>query len=508
MKKIIFVLYLSFGFTILMGQNLPDDIDISGSETGVIVVPDYLPSIWTNNFSLYTKYITPNGGSIHFIGQSNISEEQMIYSREVLAHYLTDLPGSQYGSDKSEVANVMAENNAQMIIYNGYHGEFNVPEINGQWLFEDEITVLGTVGYTTNDYNEHRDATFEEVLHMVHDFGIGVSGSWPFVQGALPEYQEEIYSAMENALPSSMGGNNLWGIEIEPGIMDWLEELENEGSLSQEYLASVIDSYYGLWGAFGQGMWGIYIASTREEIQELDPMGWALLDKFFSPMLMFEARIDQSFMGTFKIHFDENTDYTHKSQYIQFVRLTGSNHSNLMGNDYNNRLRGNNGNNTLSGGLGDDTAIFQGNYSEYLITNLSDNEYLISDLISGRDGEDTVIDIEYLEFSDLLFELASLTVSTIEIPTEYVLHPAYPNPFNPVTTLSYDLSEDGVVNITIYDLVGRHVRMLLDSPQTAGHRTIQWNATNNAGQQVPGGVYLYRIQAGQFRQTKKMILLK
>ena len=110
----------------------------------------------------------------------------------------------------------------------------------------------GTVAYTTNDYDEHRDATFEEVLQVVHDFGIGVSGSWQFVDGALPEYQEGIYSAMENALPYSMGGNNLWGIE--PGMMDWLEELQYEGSLSQEYLASVIDSYYGLWGAFGKGM--------------------------------------------------------------------------------------------------------------------------------------------------------------------------------------------------------------------------------------------------------------
>ena len=91
---------------------------------------------------------------------------------------------------------------------------------------------------------------------------------------------------------------------------------------------------------------------------------------------------------------------------------------------------------------------------------------------------------------------------------DYKIHNNYPNPFNPITTLSYDLPEDGIVNITIYDIVGRQVKALLHSPQTAGHRSIQWNATNNAGQQVPGGVYLYTIQAGQFRQTKKMVLLK
>ena len=94
------------------------------------------------------------------------------------------------------------------------------------------------------------------------------------------------------------------------------------------------------------------------------------------------------------------------------------------------------------------------------------------------------------------------------LPISYNLHNAFPNPFNPATTLRYDIPEDGFVNITIYDLVGRQVKALLNSPQTAGHRSIQWNATNNAGQQVPAGVYLYSIETANFRQTKKMVLLK
>jgi hypothetical protein len=102
----------------------------------------------------------------------------------------------------------------------------------------------------------------------------------------------------------------------------------------------------------------------------------------------------------------------------------------------------------------------------------------------------------------------NINESMKNIITEYNIHQNHPNPFNPVTTLSYDLPEDGIVNITIYDIVGRQVKALLNSPQTAGHRSIQWNATNNAGQQVPAGVYLYRIEAGEFRQTKKIVLLK
>ena len=94
------------------------------------------------------------------------------------------------------------------------------------------------------------------------------------------------------------------------------------------------------------------------------------------------------------------------------------------------------------------------------------------------------------------------------LPITYNLHNAYPNPFNPITTLRYDLPEDALVNITIYDMMGRVVRTMVNTEQNAGNKSVQWNATNNQGQPVSAGVYLYKIQAGEFRQTKKMILLK
>jgi hypothetical protein len=91
---------------------------------------------------------------------------------------------------------------------------------------------------------------------------------------------------------------------------------------------------------------------------------------------------------------------------------------------------------------------------------------------------------------------------------DYKVHNNFPNPFNPVTTLCYDLPEDAMVNITIYDMMGRVVSNLVSSQQNAGYKSIQWNATNNEGQPVSAGLYLYTIQAGNFRQTKKMVLLK
>ena len=93
-------------------------------------------------------------------------------------------------------------------------------------------------------------------------------------------------------------------------------------------------------------------------------------------------------------------------------------------------------------------------------------------------------------------------------PQGFVLEQNFPNPFNPSTTLRYELPEDGLVNVTIYDMMGRQVSTLLSSHQTAGYKSIQWNATNDFGKPVSAGVYLYQIQAGEFVQTRKMVLLK
>ena len=96
----------------------------------------------------------------------------------------------------------------------------------------------------------------------------------------------------------------------------------------------------------------------------------------------------------------------------------------------------------------------------------------------------------------------------INTPEKFRLNQNYPNPFNPFTNISYDLKEDSYVRITIYDLLGNAINNLVKSNQSSGYNSVEWNATNNQGQPVSAGVYLYSIEAGDFRQTKKMILLK
>ena len=92
--------------------------------------------------------------------------------------------------------------------------------------------------------------------------------------------------------------------------------------------------------------------------------------------------------------------------------------------------------------------------------------------------------------------------------TDYKVHNNYPNPFNPATTLRYDLPENLFVSITVYDMLGNVVSNLVNKDENSGYKSVQWNATNDKGQPVSAGVYLYTIQGGDFGQTRKMVLLK
>ena len=94
------------------------------------------------------------------------------------------------------------------------------------------------------------------------------------------------------------------------------------------------------------------------------------------------------------------------------------------------------------------------------------------------------------------------------IRDRYALQQNYPNPFNPSTQIRYDLPEQSYVNINIYDLMGRKIKSLINTHQDPGYRLIQWDATSDLGQPVSAGMYIYTIQAGEFRKTRKMVLLK
>ena len=157
---------------------------------------------------------------------------------------------------------------------------------------------------------------------------------------------------------------------------------------------------------------------------------------------------------------------------------------------------------------------------------LLEDGYLMTGAVYGDDITtaiiDGAIDGERLTFAygeyvsdpvDIRFagdmEPRNLSLKIRHIPEEYSLAQNYPNPFNPVTTINYNLPDEAQVTIVVYDLMGRIVNTLVNNKHTtAGYKSVVWNATDDRGTPVSAGVYFYQIRAGEFVQTRKMVLLK
>jgi len=370
-----------------------DNIDISTSPYGVVPLPEELGKTLNGLFSKYTKHMAPNGKPIHIFAQSGVSDLQVVRAREILKYHLTDAPGTQYGHDKAAIANRMADVRATLMYTDTEIKSFAMrpilrdSELRLQDLYATESPVEGCYEYIHNKARPGRrftrDASYEEIMHLVHDKGL---------EDILPEYHQEIVEAEKAAVKA---------------------DIYHYGRLApHEYIITGFDVYFGLWDhdprGDGKSFGDEYDFHTREEMKAGDPALYDLVEKFWPKYLTYNAYIDPSFEGTFSIVRDENTEYTFKSQHLVNIILTGKNNSNILGNDQDNKLTGNDGNNMITGGkgndiirggLGADTAEFSGNYSEYEITK-TDNKTIVADTISSRDGKDEMTDIEILKFKD------------------------------------------------------------------------------------------------------------
>jgi len=97
---------------------------------------------------------------------------------------------------------------------------------------------------------------------------------------------------------------------------------------------------------------------------------------------------------------------------------------------------------------------------------------------------------------------------TPNAPLAMGLEQNVPNPFNPTTAITYEIRESAMVTIKVYDVGGRHVVTLVDEFKGAGRWDVTWDARDKGGQRVASGVYFYRMIAGEYTQTRKMVLLK
>jgi hypothetical protein len=102
----------------------------------------------------------------------------------------------------------------------------------------------------------------------------------------------------------------------------------------------------------------------------------------------------------------------------------------------------------------------------------------------------------------------SINIADEIYPHEFQLHAAYPNPFNPVTTISYDIQIGEQFTIGIFDISGKLVKTLITDKQSVSPGIVQWNGQSDIGRLLPSGVYFYRLSSAHFTATRKIVLLK
>lgn len=301
---------------------------------------------------------------------------------------------------------------------------------------------------------------------------------------------------------------------------------------------------------------GIYFYDLNEGILAAEPVGgrWSIYKTYdggntwdsaglFVPRLNNESGFIGSFWATgTRIWFGTNNSRIHTTEDLgaswQVLATGGEQNSRSIWFDYNYNMGytggnsiinssnyGNSWGNLLTPGTGDLTGITSSGTGRLLWFTRYDNkiyyspfygeEFELSYTISN--GKYTGITIERDGFfggavyairdnggiSRTFFFAIGIEPISLEIPKNFSLSQNYPNPFNPITNFEFSIASLGLVNLVIYDVTGREIETLLNTDMKPGTYKADWNAAN-----YPSGVYFYRLSAGKFTETKKMLMIK
>ena len=401
--KIIFPIYLIIVFLVIpcSAKNnnfkaLPIDIDISKSSNGIVMMPNNVDKIF-KDFDRYTKINAPNGKPIHIVVEPGYNDRQVIYARKVLINHLTNLPGTKYGHDKTTIANAMANNQSILFLFkdtNSFRGWFrNIErkgfEVNGQDLRAYETILEGTDGYMAQK-NPTRDASYEEIMHFVQQWGI---------EQAHPTLSQDLFDAFWDAR-----AKNIY-------LLNYDE--------THEYFICGFEAYYDMWAHDPENdgtRESEYVPISNASLKVNDPKMYNIVEQFMGKHWLYMAEIAKEYNGTFSLSKNSNKTYTNKSQYLRKAALTGNNNNDLIGNSFDNSLFGNSGNNNIKplggfdiidGGPGNDAAIFLGKKSEYILRN-QDGRIMVDDINYWRDGQNILINIEKLKFLDKTIDVTDI----------------------------------------------------------------------------------------------------
>lgn len=372
-------------------------ISINESENfGVVSLPSDAGTEINKYFDKYTRVVADNGKYIHIFGPSEVSNYELARMREVLIGILTDYESGAHGVDKSAVRNYLADQNSCLMILMNAETLLKVSEgvllaspIDIHPVLYEEIIPEGSSNFINSSLV---DKSMRKLMRMVLKTGIANTNFG---------YNSEIYNASNNARNTS-----IWT----PSNVDTLLSL---GEIGLAYANTLLEVYYGQWQQIGTVNNGEYLYADRATLSS-DPLGLASVESFFPPYLPYKIIIDPTYSSDLDLNFNAGINYTYKSQYFSIVDISASACANIIGNAYSNVFTGNSLNNIFEGKEGDDymdgkdgfdIAVYSGIRTDYLIFTSTDGITIVQDTIPNRDGLDTLINFERLQFQDINLDL-------------------------------------------------------------------------------------------------------
>jgi len=250
MKKTLFI----FLITVLLScckKELYSDLGKLSGEGVIEISSDNVSGKIGKIFSKYVYTTAPNGRRIEIFGTSGVSDKKMLYARDILEQYLK-IEGNLYKNKHKEIiANSMANKRSAMVFW------------DTEQQYENNMSKLLLSGYNLQDLyateslGSERDASYEEILHLVHNYGIAPT---------LFEFQSKLQKANDDAI-----SKGLWNPSSDLPKADY----------DDEYFAALMDCYLGLWEGKGGTMGGEYIPSSKDEMINKDPIGYKLIKELF-----------------------------------------------------------------------------------------------------------------------------------------------------------------------------------------------------------------------------------
>lgn len=403
----------------VLGKTKEDIIKTMASRQATLFINTTENSAAQMSLKLYTK---------NAISTSDINM-QTIINTATLASEFTGVDLTNYNAvlnkllevQENEENNNISEENSKFekyqkeLIKATYNSTLTPAWIkNSQDLYFSEMSLEGNCDYLKNfdsscpsnlsaSDRKDRDASIEEILHIIQAQGIAPSTRTKTLQGNIDKHAKDIY---DRKLPIWSPDKDTWD--------EWLaDDLNPEigTTYSHEYFASIVESYYGLWRHKSAGL-DSYNSVKREDITTNDPTGLTYLKEFIPEYHQYTARIQSADvkdyydkltspkMPVFKMSLSSDVDekYTYKSQYLINAKLIGDAQISLEGNNQNNILEGNSKDNSINGKEGVDTYVIDGNSTDYTVTTNSSNKITV---VQGSNiGTDLLTNMEYIQFKD------------------------------------------------------------------------------------------------------------